>query len=613
MLRHSLAIGVRRVCSRARIAEAHAAGASAIGVWTRLRQFARLNASTVAVLFIVYSIFSSANLWAQTVAPSQVTPPTLRPTPTPGGGVAIPESPGLQAPPGADRISVTIRRVVVDGAFEDLAGASESLARLVQGRRLTVAQLYLAAQAYESAYAAAGYVLVRVTVPPQQLRDGGTLRLVVVDGFIEAVDVRGVPERVRATVAARTNSLIGRRHIKLGEIERRLLLAGDAPGLRLRSTLARGKREGGAKLVLEGVYQPISVTVGADNRLPSSLGTWSYNASLAFNGVFGFGEQIYGSLIAPNDLGSTFDGDARIRVLGAGAVIPIGVDGWTVNPEYTLSRTRPAITPGTPDSVAWFERWAVRTSYPLLRERSRLFVLQGSFEAIKQYSDLIDFATELNRDRYTVVRGGADVAFPVLWAAGPSLRSTFQFSRGLGGRDQAEATATGIPLTRIGAGPVFSKLTGDVRLYQPLPEAFQFVMIGRGQSTFNNPVLRSEQFALDAIDGVSSFPTGTFMVDEGVSGRAELLRSFDWRTQDFATTLIPYLFGATGKGYLRMPTAVEPSSIRASSVGVGLRVGLDRLTSLSGFSGAIEFGKQYSDFPGLSVGYRTTAVLSLRF
>jgi hemolysin activation/secretion protein len=422
----------------------------------------------------------------------------------------------LQAPSGADKISVTVRRVVIDGAFEDLVGATEQLARAVQGRRLTIAQIYQAAQAYEAAYAQAGYILVRIALPPQQLRDGGTLRLIVVDGFIESIDVKGVPDRVRTVVAARTKGLIGKRRIKLGEIERRLLIAGDAPGLRLRSTIARGTREGGAKLILEGIYRLVTGSIGADNRLPTSLGTWSYNASLALNSVFGLGEQIYGSLVAPGPLNDTFDSNARIRVLGAGAVIPIGVDGWIINPEYTLSRTRPTATLGTPDSIAWFERWAVRTSYPLIRERVRAFVLQGSFEAIKQYTDLVDFATQLNSDRYTVLRGGADNGFALPWAGAPSIRTSFLFSRGLGGRNLADATATGIPLTRLGAGPVFSKLTGDIRIFQPLPDAFQLTLIGRGQSTFNNPVLRSEQFALDAIDGVSSFPTGTFTVDERV-------------------------------------------------------------------------------------------------
>jgi hemolysin activation/secretion protein len=552
-----------------------------------------------------------SQLSAQMVAPSQVTPPTLRPAPTPSGGVTIPTAPGLQTPSGADKFSVTLRQVVIDGAFEALAYANQQLARTVQGRRLTVAQLYLAAQVLEAAYAQAGYILVRVALPPQQLRDGGTLRLIVVDGFIEAIDVKGVPDRVRALVVTKTNGLIGKRRIKLGEIERRLLIAGDAPGLRLRSTLARGQREGGAKLILEGIYRPITVTIGADNQLPTSLGTWSFNASFALNSIFGLGEQLYGSLVAPSDLGQTFDSKAHNRVLGAGAVIPLGVDGWTINPEYTFSRTRPDIFAGITDSIGWYERWAVRTSYPFVRERVHTFVLQGSFEAIKQYNELPAFATDLNRDQYTVLRGGVDIAFPLLWD-GASLRSKVLYSRGLGGRELADVAATGIPLTRVGAGPVFSKVAGEFYIFQALPEAFQLALIGRGQSTFDNPVFLSEQFALDAIDGVSSFPAGTFMVDEGVSGRAELIRPFERRTEDFDTTLAPYMFGATGKGYLRMPTAVEPSSTRASSIGFGVRAGLVQMANLSGLTGALEFGKQYSDFRGLSVGYRVSAIISLR-
>jgi hemolysin activation/secretion protein len=575
----------------------------------------RRGALRIGVASIFFALTGlSAQLSAQTAAPppSQVTPPTLRPGPTGGGGVTIPEAAGLQAPSGADKISVTLRRVVIEGAFDDVAEANAQFVGVVARKRLTIAQIYQAAQELEAAYAQAGYILVRITIPPQELKDGGTLRLIVVDGFIEAIDVKGVPERVRAVVAARTNALIGKRHIKLAEIERRLLIAGDAPGLRLRSTLARGEREGGAKLILEGLYRPITGSIGADNRLPISLGAWSYNGMVALNSVFGLGEQFYGSLVAPNPIGDTFDPAARIRVLGGGVVIPLGVDGWIVNPEYTLSRTRPAVVTGSPDAVSWFERWAVRTSYPLIRERARALVLQGAFEAITQYTDTVLFG-ETKRDRYNVLRGGVDVGFPLPWGAG--MQATTLFSRGLGGRDLADVAASGglITLTRQGAGPVFSKLTGTIRIQQPLPETFQLALIGRGQSSFNNPLLQSEMFALDAVDGVSSFTTGSFMVDEGVSGRAELMRPFDWRTQEFATTLIPYVFSATGKGYLRMPTGLEPSSMRASSIGVGLRTGLDQLTSFTGLSAAIEYGKQYSDVPGLAVGYRTTATVSLKF
>jgi hemolysin activation/secretion protein len=67
------------------------------------------------------------------------------------------------------------------------------------------------------------------------------------------------------------------------------------PGLRLKSTLARGKTLGGALLVLEGTHRLVSAGASIDNHLPPSLGTWSYGANIALNSVFGFGEQFYAS------------------------------------------------------------------------------------------------------------------------------------------------------------------------------------------------------------------------------------------------------------------------------------------------------------------------------
>jgi POTRA domain, ShlB-type len=44
------------------------------------------------------------------------------------------------------------------------------------------------------AYARAGYVLARVSVPDQKLNDHGVLRIVVVDGFVEKVEVDNAPD-----------------------------------------------------------------------------------------------------------------------------------------------------------------------------------------------------------------------------------------------------------------------------------------------------------------------------------------------------------------------------------------------------------------------------------
>ena len=54
------------------------------------------------------------------------------------------------------------------------------------GRPVSGADIFAAARALEAAYANAGYVLVRITLPPQKLVNGSKLRLVVVDGLSSA-------------------------------------------------------------------------------------------------------------------------------------------------------------------------------------------------------------------------------------------------------------------------------------------------------------------------------------------------------------------------------------------------------------------------------------------
>jgi len=186
-------------------------------------------------------------------------------------------------------------------------------------------------------------------------------------------------------------------------------------------------------------------------------------------------------------------------------------------------------------------------------------------------------------------------------------------SQGLTGRDGDIAAATGIPLSRQGTSPTFSKFNADVRFYQPLPDAFQLALIGRGQTTFGAPVFQSEQLSLDGLDALSAFASGTLEVDEGVTLRAEISHAVAIAMGPVQTTISPYVFGAGGYGVLDEPTAVEQASIRAGSAGVGLRAGADALALPYGTSLSVEVAKKFSDVPGEEHGWRANTALSVRF
>jgi len=550
---------------------------------------------------------------AQAIAPSQLTPQSLRPaTAANNAGVVLRGPSGSAMPAGAEALTVLIGDVVIEGAFAELAPQTRSLVASLEGKRVSTAQIYALAAALEQAHARTGYVLVRVAVPPQKLVDHGRLRIVIVDGFIEAIDVAALPARVRTVVAARTASLIGRRHVKLAEIERRLLLAADVPGLKLRSTMMRGTEEGGTRIVLEGEQSLVTGSLGTDDRLAPAMGTWQLRGSVAVNDALGHGEQVYGSLgSSGTDLQRAVDGLSPLAVYGAGMVLPLDDNGVTFNPEYTRSLTRTAAAPGVPASLGTFERYALRLSNPLIRTRDETLNLLVAAEYVTQRLAALDFGVDLNRDAYAVVRVGPD--FSTTLPQGTSVRLGATLSQGIGGRDQSDAATSGVPLSREGAGPVFTKLATSLRVAQPLLGDLRLEVIGSGQASFGMPMLRSEQFALDGTDALSAFASGTFSVDQGATLRGELTRPFAFTLDAIRSTVSPYVFAAGGRGQLIAPTSVEQAMIDAASLGLGVRAAIDATGRSPATSLGVELARQYSDVPGLQQAWRCNVLGAIAF
>ena len=168
-------------------------GVLCIPAWVGKSCFLRFALAFAAGILVVHPFAAGAQV---VVAPSQVTPQNLRPAPPiVPGGLTVSGTETLQAPAGANRVNVVVRRLAIEGGFREVENETHALAQPIEGQRVTVARIYEFANALEQAYARAGYVLVRVTVPPQKLIDRGDVRIIVVDGVIEKVQVDNVPER----------------------------------------------------------------------------------------------------------------------------------------------------------------------------------------------------------------------------------------------------------------------------------------------------------------------------------------------------------------------------------------------------------------------------------
>ncbi|MDE2602920.1 MAG: ShlB/FhaC/HecB family hemolysin secretion/activation protein [Bradyrhizobium sp.] len=565
--------------------------------------------ATVAGLGLL--LLSGVPAVAQTA--SQIVPPSFRPDLSHGGGVVVPGGAGLATPAGAEKLTVKLSGVNVVGGLPQLAQATAELKARLSGRRVTGAEIFAAARELEAAYAQAGFVLVRVILPPQHLVNGATLRLVVVDGFIERIETKNLPEQVRQRIERLVGPLTGQRGMTLRELERRVLLAGDTPGVLLRSTLAPGKQEGGTVLVLEATYQPVTGLITVDNTLSQALGQPTLGVGLDLNSVMGAGELIYLRASGYPD-GTFLNDNPRDRILAAGINLPLWVDGLSFNAEYTDAHTMPERQVGLQSQSA-FDRLSLRLRYAWLRGRSANFNSELAFDAEDESVDIVAAGVPipLSLDRLRVLRFANDGDVLMPWGATLSGRLTASFGLdGLGARTAADATAL-LPLSRQGADADFSKLDVSLGYLQPVLEHLVLSASARAQTSFDKPLLLAEQIGIANTSGLSAFDAGTVVGDAGYVVRGEVQSPWALPTPlaGIGAVLAPYLFAAYGEVKLYQPTVLEAGSVRASSYGGGLRIGGAKAGTLMNATLSLEYGHANRTDGGGSD--RVTVVSAFRF
>jgi len=299
-----------------------------------------------------------------------------------------------------------------------------------------------------------------------------------------------------------------------------------------------------------------------------------------------------------------------MQLLGAGFVLPIGVDGFKINPEYTNSVTRPAPTLGAPADVGYYQRFDLRASYPLILTRAQALTFQATYEWAQEHLVPIGFDTDLYDDQYNVARLQLEDHLRLPYGL---LAGALVFSQGLGGRGETQAALTRVPLSQQGAFPTFSKLGLDATWTQPLPYDFQGALIGQAQTSFGHPLFVAEQFSLDGAQGASAYPLGTFSVDEGATLRGEVQRPFAVALTLGRVTVAPYVFAVAAGGKVDQPTAVQQGWISAESFGLGLRFGADAANFPVGATFAVELARGYSNVPGEGQIYRGNVAFAVKF
>jgi hemolysin activation/secretion protein len=499
----------------------------------------------------------------------QVTPRDLRPAPPVQPPVALPPQPLRSAPPpNADKLFVRLGDVRVQGGFDGFAAPTERLIAPLRGRRVSVADLYALGDAVEALYRQAGYPLVRVVLPPQSVADDAALRITVIDGFIEGLNLDAVPARTRHAVARALEPLVGRRHLRDAELERALTLAGRGPGLALRSALGAGRETGGTVLVLQGTLAPLAASVSSDNRQTDSIGPWQFTTQVRANQLLGLGEQAYAYVSGGYPPGTAFHADAPRRVAGGGLIVPLLANGLSINPEFTISDTRPRTPVAELASRSQLKRWSLRLIYPAIVTRSQELTLTGVVEASRQSDSLPFFQFTQDLDRLRVARFAADWSGAVAAGQARASATLSQGSGRFGGRGGDEIASTGVPMSRPGATAAFTKLEASVSYDAALAWGLQGHSVLRGQKAIRGVMPSAEIFSMDGEDGLSALTAGALSDDGGWVLRQEVAHPF---ALPDAAAVLPYGYWAVARPSTRLPGGTAQS--HATSWGLGLRTG----------------------------------------
>jgi hemolysin activation/secretion protein len=533
---------------------------------------------STTLLGLVWAVTAGAQ--TKVPAPGQLVPKTFAPEdrsaePT----LELPE-PQREKKMAVEHAQANISRFALEDPDPELAALVDRVLSPLRNHPVPIDTIYAAIAEVEQDYVDRGHFLTRIVIPPQHVSDGGELRLTVIHGFIQWLDLDGIPAGSQARVAAILAPLVNNPSITRAAFERALLVASDMPSLNLKARLRSGPQDGSVIVVLSGQYRAITGQLAIDNSLPTLLGRTSATLSSAYTAESGPISQLYMTASAPVTSDPISSNSPRSLLVG-GLRSAVRISGAALDADFTWSRTKPTSTSGVIDTDSTFERASLRGSYPIVKTRATTLVAEVALDATDEKETATQFGSTLYDDELRVLRIGlsADHVFSVVLQASAGLEIS-RGLHGLGSRGAADATADD-PLSQVGAADVFTKWEWHASLHRELPTRTAVDLQVRGQQV-NRPLLLSEKFTLGGPADLSGYDTASFSGDRGWVVRGELQRHLDWHPGSVNTLAQAHVFGARGEVVMLQPTAAEQHTSLGSSVGLGMRASSGRSGALVG-------------------------------
>ncbi len=524
------------------------------------------------------------------------------------------------SPPASADVVLTVGHFAVEDGYPDLAGDTDKILSPLRDHAVPLETIRAAGLRLEQAYSRHGHFLTRIDFPPQNVPPGGEMRVRVVHGFIESVDVNGIPAPVRARVLRYVEPLVGRRSLTRSEYERGVLIANSMPTLHLKASLKPGTADGTVILVLAGSYHAFSGLVSFDNYMPAVLGRSSATVAGAYTPATSAIEQVYVTANAATDT-DPFSADSPRRYFETGLRSALGNSGAELDAHYTWATGNPPLSSSGHsdnaflDTAGSFRRAAMRFSYPLIKSQLTTLRIEAAFDATAEFQLTNPYAISLYSDHIRVLRLGFDGTHVINTQTEIGLG--IEVAQGLdifGSRGPADATPS-VPLSQPGASNVFTKWNAHASLRRDLAAGFALDLQMRGQYTASRPLLLAEKFILGGPSDLSAYDFAAFSGDRGWSTRGELQHVSSWNLAHTPMVVQGYVFAARGEVVNLASSEAERHADTGTAAGMGLRSSLGPTNARLGpLELNMETSRAYNP-PGSGIpdGWRFNVAATLRF
>jgi hemolysin activation/secretion protein len=409
------------------------------------------------------------------------------------------ESGDTPQPQAAPSTGLFIGAIRVSGARAVPIEAFSAAIEPFIGRSLTNADMAMASRAVADVARARGFKFASAYVAPQSL-SLGVLTITLDEGAIASVRIEGSKNRqIRRILSALEGAAM-----PYAEVERRLLLVADLPGITLGKV--RFLREGTRGVLLVAVSEDrVSGRAGFDSLGSRSSGPVRaiVSASVANLAVPGDAVTVQAAAtpVEPGELAF-----ARLSY-----ALPVDADGTVVSGSFAYGRSEPGGVLKQFDSVGDSVSYELTLRRQLLRSRSSNLYIAASLEHVASRQSLFGRrARDTRIDSFTLSLGGNRT----LW--GGRLRSEISITQGLGGTKRGDPLAS-----RRDAGSGFTKLNLDADWTGKLADSVSLRLATLVQISAD-PLFSEQEIGLGGARFGRGYSFSERSGDSGALGLAEL-------------------------------------------------------------------------------------------